>query len=98
MVHSKRTSCSLAGLCSTACTARATNTMDTTKPLATLPAGYGSLVDALAAEAGLDVRLSTPVLSVERDAGGRMRNMQHTHSLSVRDARGHGVHGNVVVP
>jgi len=43
---------------------------DPTTPLAMLPEGFGSLVDALAAEAGLDVRLNATVTLVDREGGG----------------------------
>ncbi len=41
---------------------------DTSHPLAMLPQGYGSIVDALAAEADIDVRLNATVTAVDRSA------------------------------
>ena len=41
------------------------------EPLAMLPDGYGALVDALAAEAGLDVRLGWRIARVKRGVDGQ---------------------------
>lgn len=41
---------------------------DASHPLAMLPEGYGSLIDGLAAEVNLDVRLNATVVSVDRSA------------------------------
>ena len=50
---------------------------DSSHPLAMLPDGYGAIVDALAAEADLDVRLGATVTSVDRaalsDADGQVK-------------------------
>lgn len=46
---------------------------DIDTPLAMLPNGFGSMVDALAKEVGLDVRFNTTVWSVERNASAPVR-------------------------
>ena len=42
-----------------------------------LPEGFGSLVDALAAEADLDVRLNATVTAAMVSGGARVRSIAH---------------------
>ena len=48
---------------------------DPSYPLAMLPEGFGAMVDALANEVGLDVRMNTTVISIDRsgDSGSAVR-------------------------